>query len=71
MGARFAENGAFYIYSVFVLVYATQQREDRPQQTVLNGILLGAALELVGDSVLRRAVGSRRPPAGLSVRRGR
>ena len=24
MGARFAENGAFYIYSVFVLVYATQ-----------------------------------------------
>ena len=33
MGARFAENGAFYIYSVFVLTYATQQREDRPQQT--------------------------------------
>ena len=24
MGARFAENGAFYIYSVFVLIYATQ-----------------------------------------------
>jgi hypothetical protein len=27
MGARFGENGAFYIYSVFVLTYATQ-RED-------------------------------------------
>ena len=37
MGARFAENGAFYIYSAFVLDYATQQAEDRPQQIVLNG----------------------------------
>jgi metabolite-proton symporter len=46
MGARFAENGAFYIYSVFVLVYATQ-RVKLPQQLVLNGILLGAACELV------------------------
>jgi MFS transporter, MHS family, shikimate and dehydroshikimate transport protein len=25
MGARLAENGAFYIYSVFVLVYGTQK----------------------------------------------
>ena len=46
MGARIAENGAFYIYSVFVLVYATQQVK-MDQQTVLNGILLGAACELV------------------------
>ena len=46
MGARIAENGAFYVYSVFVLVYATQQvKMDR--QIVLNGILLGAACELV------------------------
>jgi MFS transporter, MHS family, shikimate and dehydroshikimate transport protein len=46
MGARFAENGAFYVYSVFVLVYATQQvKMDR--QIVLNGMLLGAACELV------------------------
>jgi MFS transporter, MHS family, shikimate and dehydroshikimate transport protein len=44
-GARFAENGAFYIYSVFVLVYGTQHvHMDR--QTVLSGILLGAAIEL-------------------------
>ena len=46
MGARFAENGGFYIYSVFVITYATQ-RGTFAQQTVLNGILLGAALELV------------------------
>ncbi len=45
MGARFAENGAFYIYSAFVLTYATQKVQvDR--QMVLNGILLAAALEL-------------------------
>ena len=45
MGARFAENGAFYIYSAFVLTYATQHTKiDR--QMVLNGILLASALEL-------------------------
>jgi metabolite-proton symporter len=45
MGARFAENGAFYVFSVFVLTYATQHaRIDR--QIVLNGILIGAAVEL-------------------------
>jgi metabolite-proton symporter len=46
MGARFAENGAFYIFSVFVLTYATQ-RVKLDQQIVLNGILLGSACELV------------------------
>ena len=46
MGARFAENGAFYIYSVFVLVYATQQVKI-PQQIVLNAMLFAAACELV------------------------
>jgi MFS family permease len=46
MGARFAENGAFYIFSVFVLTYATQ-RVKLEQQIVLNGILLGSACELV------------------------
>jgi MHS family shikimate/dehydroshikimate transporter-like MFS transporter len=46
MGARFAENGAFYIYSVFALTYATQQvHMDR--QIVLDGILIGAGLELL------------------------
>ena len=46
MGARFAENGAFYIYSVFVLVYATQQVKI-PQQTILFSMLFAAACELV------------------------
>jgi metabolite-proton symporter len=46
MGARFAENGGFYIYSVFVLTYATQLAKFE-QQTVLYGILIGAALELL------------------------
>jgi metabolite-proton symporter len=45
MGARFAENGAFYIFSIFVLTYATQ-RAKIDQQIVLNGILIGAAVEL-------------------------
>jgi metabolite-proton symporter len=50
MGARIAENGAFYVYSVFVLTYATQQvLMDR--NTVLNGILLASALELVAIPV--------------------
>ena len=70
MGARLAENGAFYIYTVFVLVYATQQSAcDR--SIVLDGVLIAAALRAAGDPVLRRAVGSAWPPAGLSVRRAR
>jgi len=45
MGARFAENGAFYIFSVFVLTYATQAAKiDR--QIVLNAMLIGATVEL-------------------------
>jgi metabolite-proton symporter len=46
MGARFAENGGFYIYSVFVITYATQLVKI-DQQTVLYGILIGAGLELL------------------------
>lgn len=63
MGARVAENGAFYVFSVFVLTYATQ-RARIDQQIVLNGILLGAAVELaaiplfgaLSDRVGRRPV---------------
>jgi len=45
MGVRFAENAAFYIFSVFVLLYATQHAKvDR--QIVLYGTLIGAAAEL-------------------------
>jgi len=45
MGARFAENGAFYIYTVFVLVYGTQ-KVGMDRQTVLSGILIAAACAL-------------------------
>ena len=46
IGLRFAENGAFYIYTVFVLVYGTE-RVGIPRQILLDGILLGAASALV------------------------
>jgi MFS family permease len=46
VGARFAENGAFYIYSVFVLVYGTLH-VGIDRGTVLTGILLGAGIDLL------------------------
>ncbi|GDY23000.1 MFS transporter [Verrucomicrobiota bacterium] len=46
MGARFAENAFFYIFTVFVLTYATKQL-DLPKATILNGVLLGSAVQLV------------------------
>jgi MFS family permease len=45
MGARVADNGSFYVYTVFVLVYGTQQ-VGLERQTVLDGILVGAACML-------------------------
>ena len=63
IGARYAENGSFYIYSSFVLVYATQH-VHMAQTVVLNGILIASALELpviplvgaLSDRVGRRPV---------------
>ena len=46
VGARLAENGAFFIYTVFVLVYGTQ-KVGIARQTVLNGILIAAACAMV------------------------
>jgi len=46
MGARLAENGVFYIYSVFVLVYVTEQLK-LPRGLVLNGVLLATVGELI------------------------
>ena len=46
IGARLVENGAFYIYTVFVLVYGTQ-KVGLPRQVLLNGILLAAGCLLV------------------------
>ena len=50
MGARLAENGTFYIYTVFVLVYGTQ-KVGIDRQTVLNGILIAAACALIAIPV--------------------
>ncbi len=44
MGARFAENGFFYIYATFTLAYATQAL-GMNRQDILNGVLLAAAIE--------------------------
>jgi MHS family shikimate/dehydroshikimate transporter-like MFS transporter len=45
-GARCAENGSFYIYSAFMLVYATQHSHiDR--NVALNGIMIASALEFI------------------------
>ena len=43
-GARCAENGAFYIYSAFMLVYATQHVHIS-RDIALNGIMIASALE--------------------------
>src|SRR5215467_5286876 len=45
-GARCAENGAFYIYSAFMLVYATQHAHVS-RDVVLNGIMIASACEFI------------------------
>jgi metabolite-proton symporter len=44
MGARFAENASFYIFSIWVISYATETLH-LPKNTVLTGIWLGAAVQ--------------------------
>ncbi|MCE9670058.1 MHS family MFS transporter [Myxococcus stipitatus] len=46
MGARFAENGFFYIITTFVLSYGTE-RLGLPRTTILNGVLVATAVHLV------------------------
>ena len=46
MGARLAENAFFSIFTVWVLTYATQQL-GMERGTVLNGVLLGSAAQLL------------------------
>jgi MFS transporter, MHS family, shikimate and dehydroshikimate transport protein len=50
IGVRIAENGAFYIYTVFVLVYGTRHA-GLPRETVLTAVLSGAACLLVAVPV--------------------
>jgi len=46
MGARLAENGAFYLYTVFILTYATQPHIGFSSSTVLNAISFAALIEI-------------------------
>jgi MHS family shikimate/dehydroshikimate transporter-like MFS transporter len=47
MGARFAENGLFYVFTTFALTYvATQLKVDRV--IALNGLLIAAAINIFG-----------------------
>jgi metabolite-proton symporter len=45
-GMRCAENGAFYIYSAFMLVYATQHSHIS-RDVALNGIMIASACEFI------------------------
>jgi MFS family permease len=63
MGLRVAENGAFYVFSVFVLTYITEQLH-LSRGVALTGVLIAAALEIftipafaaLSDRVGRRPV---------------
>jgi MFS transporter, MHS family, shikimate and dehydroshikimate transport protein len=46
MGARFAENGFFYIVTTFVLTYGTEQLK-LDKATMLNGVLAATTVHLV------------------------
>lgn len=46
MGARFAENASFYIFSVFVLSYATKQM-GFSRESVLVGVWLAAGTQVI------------------------
>ncbi|MBA4062461.1 MAG: MFS transporter [Isosphaera sp.] len=46
MGARVAENGYYYFFTVFVLSYGTLQLE-MPRELLLNGVMVAAVAHLV------------------------
>jgi MFS transporter, MHS family, shikimate and dehydroshikimate transport protein len=46
MGMRIAENGAFYVFSIFALTYVTEAL-GLESSTALTGVLIGAAIGLV------------------------
>jgi metabolite-proton symporter len=63
MGARFADNGSFYVFTVFVLTYATVE-VGVARAAVLNGVLVASAAQFfvipafgtLSDRVGRRPV---------------
>jgi MFS transporter, MHS family, shikimate and dehydroshikimate transport protein len=46
MGARFAENACFYVFTVFIYVYASEPR-GFARDTILVGVLVASAVQLV------------------------
>jgi MHS family shikimate/dehydroshikimate transporter-like MFS transporter len=64
MGARIAENGAFYLYSVFVLTYATLPNIGFSNSMALRAVAIAACIQLftipafgaLSDKVGRRPV---------------
>ena len=61
MGARFAENACFYVFTVFIYVYASQAH-GFARDTILVGVLLASALQLVsipGFAALSDRIGRR------------
>lgn len=63
MGARFAENACFYVFTVFIYTYVSG-RESHLRDTILQGVLIASALQLftipafaaLSDRVGRRPV---------------
>jgi metabolite-proton symporter len=47
MGARLAENGAFYLYTVFILTYATLPWPGFSSSSVLTAISIAAVIEII------------------------
>jgi metabolite-proton symporter len=60
MGARFAENASFYVFTVFIYVYACDHRGSA-RETILVGVLIASGLQLFTIPAF----------AGLSDRLGR
>jgi metabolite-proton symporter len=61
MGARFAENGCFYIFTVFVLTYAKEQL-GLVQTTILTAVLVASAVQfflIPGFGILSDRIGRR------------
>jgi MFS family permease len=50
MGARFAENACFYVFTVFIYVYASEAR-GFARETILVGVILASALQLLAIPV--------------------
>ncbi len=47
MGARVADNGAFYLYTVFILTYATQPKIGFSRAAVLDAVSIAAIIQML------------------------